>query len=169
MVRSGRRYGSAALAALGLAACSAAFRLEAAAQPADAKHVGVRYELPSDPARRRTDLENMRRLRFTVVALGGDSAAPTRDLTAIDRLLAGEAKGTAAVPAAELGLVPVSAGVTPERVREGAWTHLAYGRRAVIFDDWQALQQNEGALAEAAAFAESLARNPALYAPLVRV
>lgn len=169
MVRSGRRYGSAALAALGLAACSAAFTSEAAAQPADAIHVGVRYEPHSDPARRRTDLENMRRLRFTVVALGGDSAAPTRDLTAIDRLLTGDAKGTAAVPAAELGLVPVSAGVTPEHVREGAWTHLAYGKRAVIFDDWQALQQNEGALAEAAAFAESLARNPALYAPLVRV
>ena len=32
--------------------------------------VGVRYDLDPDPARRRTDLENMRRLRFTVVVPG---------------------------------------------------------------------------------------------------
>ena len=156
--------------ALALAAWTFASASAAAGQmPADAVRVGVRYDPNPDPARRRTDLENMHRLRFTVVTLGGDSAAPTRDLAAIDRLLAGDGKGSVAVPAVELGVVPVSARMTPESVREGAWTHLANGKRVVIFDDWQALQQNEGALAEAAAFAESLARNPALYAPLRRV
>ena len=170
MATSARRSASAALAALGLAACTFGSVPAAAGQVlADAVRVGVRYDPNPDPVRRRTDLENMHRLRFTVVALGGDSAAPTRDLTAIDRLLAGDGTGTAAVRAGELGVVPVAARTTPERVREGAWTHLASGKRAVIFDDWQALQQNEGALAEAAAFAESLARNPALYAPLRQV
>ena len=43
------------------------------------------------------------------------------------------------------------------------------GARAVIFEDWKALQKNDTALGEAAAFAETLARNPALYVPLRRV
>ena len=36
----------------------------------------------------------------------------------------------------------------------------------MIFDDWSVLQQNSAALAEAAAFAETITRNMALYAPL---
>jgi hypothetical protein len=153
-------------AALAVAVITAAPAPAAAGQLAtDAVGVGVRYEPNPDPARRRTDLENMRRLRFTIVVLGKDTGAATRELTAIDRLLAGDLRA-AAVPAAELGVVPVSSRLAPESVREAAWTQLGFGKRAVIFDDWQALQENEGALAEAAAFAESLARNPALYAPL---
>ena len=42
----------------------------------DVVPVGVRYDLDPDPARRRTDLENMRRLRFTVIAPG--PSAPGR-------------------------------------------------------------------------------------------
>ncbi len=43
---------------------------------------------------------------------------------------------------------------------EAAWTRLAARAVGVIFDGWQTLQQNDGALAEAAAFAEALALNP---------
>ena len=56
-----------------------------------------------------------------------------------------------------------------DSLREAAWTRLANGARAVIFDDWNALQKNDTALGEAAAFADTLARNTALYVPLRRV
>jgi hypothetical protein len=127
--------------------------------------VGVRYDLDPDPARRRTDLENIRRLRFTVVVPG----EPTQALAPIDRLIAGARDSTITIPASDIGLVPINERTDPEAVREAAWTRLATGARAVIFDDWKALQNNDGALAEAAAFAETLARNPVLYAPLRRV
>jgi hypothetical protein len=65
--------------------------------------------------------------------------------------------------------VAVAAQTAPERVREAAWTRLSARAVGVIFDGWQTLQQNDGALAEAASFAEVLALNPALYAPLRRV
>jgi len=127
--------------------------------------VGVRYDLDPDPARRRTDLENMRRLRFTVVVPG----EPTQALAPIDRLIAGALDSSITIPASDIGLVPINERTDADAVREAAWTRLATGARAVIFDDWKALQNNDGALAEAAAFAETLARNPVLYAPLRRV
>ena len=127
--------------------------------------VGVRYDLDPDLARRRTDLENMRRLRFTVVLPG----EPTQALVPIDRLIAGARASSITIPASDIGLVPIDERTDAEAVREAAWTRLAAGARAVIFDDWKALQNNDGALAEAAAFAETLARNPVLYAPLRRV
>ena len=127
--------------------------------------VGVRYDLDPDPARRRTDLGNMRRLRFTVVVPG----EPTQGLAPIDRLIAGARDSSITIPASDIGVVPINERTDAEAVREAAWTRLATGARAVIFDDWKALQNNDGALAEAAAFAETLARNPVLYAPLRRV
>jgi hypothetical protein len=127
--------------------------------------VGVRYDLDPDPARRRTDLENMRRLRFTVVLPG----EPTQALAPIDRLIAGARDSSITIPASDIGLVPIHDRTDAEAIREAAWTSLATGARAVIFDDWKTLQTNDGALAEAAAFAETLARNPVLYAPLRRV
>jgi hypothetical protein len=127
--------------------------------------VGVRYDLNPDPARRRTDLENMRRLRFTVVVPG----EPTQALAPIDRLIAGDLASSITIPASDIGLVPINERTNAESIREAAWTRLATGARALIFDDWKALQNNDGALTEAAAFAETLARNPLLYAPLRRV
>jgi len=127
--------------------------------------VGVRYDLDPDPARRRTDLENMRRLRFTVVVPG----EPTQALAPIDRLIAGDRNSSMTIPASDVGLIPINERTDAESIREAAWTRLATGARAVIFDDWKALQNNDGALAEAAAFAEALARNPVLYAPLRHV
>jgi hypothetical protein len=127
--------------------------------------VGVRYDLDPAPARRRTDLENMRRLRFTVVVPGESTQA----MAPIDRLIAGARDSSLALPTSDIALIPINERTDAEAVREAAWTRLATGARAVIFDDWKALQNNDGALAEAAAFAETLARNPVLYAPLRRV
>jgi hypothetical protein len=131
--------------------------------------VGVRYDLDPDPARRRTDLENLRRLRFTVIAPGGSVAEPARTLARIDRLLAGSKDSIVNVQGSDIGTVPIAELADADAVREAAWTRLAYGARVVMFDDWKALQKNDTALGEAAAFAETLARNPALYAPLRRV
>ena len=73
--------------------------LLASQETLDVVPVGVCYDLDPDPARRRTDLENMRRLRFTVIAPGpsapgrhGPSRASTfvaRRLTGLDRDHAG--------------------------------------------------------------------------------
>jgi hypothetical protein len=131
--------------------------------------VGVRYDLDPDPARRRTDLENMRRLRFTVIAPGPTGTEPARSFVRIDRLLAGSQDSSVTVQGPEVGTVPIDERTDADSVREAAWTRLASGARAVIFEDWQALQKNDSALGEAAAFAETLARNAALYVPLRRV
>jgi hypothetical protein len=131
--------------------------------------VGVRYDLDPDPARRRTDLENLRRLRFTVIAPGGPVTEPARTLARIDRLLAGSKDSIVNVQGSDIGTVPIAELTDADAVREAAWTRLAYGARVVIFDDWKALQKNDTALGEAAAFAETLARNPALYVPLRRI
>ena len=156
-------------AALTFAVCTLGPEISAAATqpPPDWLPVGVRYDPDPDPGRRRTDLDNMRRLRFTVVALAKDGGE-TRELTPIDRLLAGDEKASVTMRTAELGTVEID-GRTADDVRERAWTLLANGARGILFDDWQRLQKNDGALIEAAAFAESLTRNGALYAPLRRV
>jgi hypothetical protein len=155
---------SAALTIL-LHLAATAHRTPAIQETLDVVPVGVRYDLDPDPARRRTDLENMRRLRFTVVLSG----EPTQALAPVDRLIAGDRSSSITIPRSDIGLVPVNERTEAESIREAAWTRLATGARAVIFDDWKALQNNDGALAEAAAFAETLARNPVLYAPLRRV
>jgi hypothetical protein len=138
-------------------------------EPFDFVPVGVRYDLDRDPVRRRRDLENMRRLRFTVVAARASATDQTLTLTRIDRLLAGAQDGSIAVPASSIGTVRVDNEIDAARLREMAWTRLASGDKGVIFEDWNALQGNDAAFAEAAAFAETLARNPALYAPLRRI
>lgn len=127
--------------------------------------VGVRYDLDPDPARRRTDLENMRRLGFTVIVPG----EPTQPMARIARLLGNTPDPGLNISPPELGLVAIDQRSDADTIREAAWTRLATGARAVIFDDWRALQKNDAALGEAGAFAETLARNPALYVPLRRV
>jgi hypothetical protein len=134
--------------------------------PFDFVPVGVRYDADPDPGRRRTDLETMRRLRFTVVALGPFSGNQPRVITPIDRLLAGDPNAAVTMPVRDVGRVRVYPSSSADDIRERAWTLLAAGTLGVIFDDWTALQQNEGALTAAAAFADVLALNPALYAPL---
>jgi hypothetical protein len=81
-------------------------------------------------------------------------------------MLAGDTGASLRAAASFFGLVEVSAQTSPDRLREDAWTRLAAGAVGVIFDDWQTLQKNDGALGEAASFAAVLALNPALYAPL---
>ena len=142
--------------------------LQASLETLDFVPIGVRYDLDPDPARRRTDLENMRRLRFTVIAPGPSGTQP-RTFARIDRLLGGSPDSSVTVQGSDYGMVRLDELTDADSVREAAWTRLAYGARAVIFEDWKALLKNDSALAEAAAFAETLARNPALYVPLRRV
>jgi hypothetical protein len=142
--------------------------LQASLETLDFVPIGVRYDLDPDPTRRRTDLENMHRLRFTVIAPGRSGTQPPT-FARIDRLLAGSQDSSVTMPESEIGTVPIDERTDTDSVREAAWTRLASGARAVIFEDWKALQKNDTALGEAAAFAETLARNPALYVPLRRV
>jgi hypothetical protein len=156
---------SAALTIL-LYVAAPGYGLQASRETLDFVPVGVRYDLDPNPALRRTDLENMRRLRFTVIAPGPPATGPARTLARIDRLLAGSPDSTVTMQESEIGTVPIDERSDTDSVREAAWTRLASGARAVIFEDWKALQKNDNALGEAAAFAETLARNPALYVPL---
>ena len=86
----------------------------------------------------------------------------------IDRLLAGAQDASVTVAEPDVAILTIDERSDADSVREAAWKRLASGARAVVFDNWQALRKNDGALAEAAAFAETLWRNPALYAPLRR-
>ncbi len=128
--------------------------------------VGVRYVPAADADTRRRDLEEMRRLRFNVVSLApsGDQGGRGR-LSFIDRVLAGapypDVLGSAdSIPA----VVPADGGHGDTTLR--AWRAIAGGARAILFDDWSELQRNAESLAAAAAFAEAITRNAALYAPL---
>jgi hypothetical protein len=138
-------------------------------QPFDVVPVGVRYDPDPDPIRRKTDLDTIRRLRFAVVDLGSVGEGQPHLIARIDPLIAGDSGAGVTMAAREVGRVPVDATSGADRISERAWTLLASGATAVIFDDWKTLRQNDGALAEAAAFADTLALNPALYAPLRRV
>lgn len=122
--------------------------------------IGVRYQPAADPARRRADLETIRQLRFNVVA-SRDESGDLR-VTPIDELLRRDAVPLP-LTSRELSLVPVTPAT---HVRERAWWALARGARGIIFDDWVTMQGDEPMLAEAAAFADAIARNPELYVPL---
>ena len=139
-----------------------------AVQELDFVPVGVRYASDADPARRAIDLDAIRRAHFNVVATT-DFAQQTATLMRTESRFAGAPPERLVVRSAEIGRVPVEAGTAPDNVRESAWTLLASGARGVVFEDWAGLQQNSAAFAEAAAFAETIARNMALYAPLRRV
>jgi hypothetical protein len=145
------------------------YSLEANQETLDFVPVGVRYDPDPNPAIRRTDLENMRRLRFTVIAPGGPGSGRSETLSRIDRLLARSEDTGVTVQGSEVGMVRIDDLTDADSLREAAWTRLAYGARAVIFEDWNALQKNDTALGEAAAFADTLARNAALYVPLRRI
>jgi len=126
-------------------------------------YVGVVYAPPADPVVRRRDLEEMARLRFSIVVPRGADD----QLLSIDRLLAGTGDPQPSVrdgtPAVR---VEVVAGREPARVSADAWLAVARGARSVVFEDWTTLTGDAGALAAAADFAAHLFRNAALYAPL---
>ena len=126
--------------------------------------VGVQYRPDPDPVRRRTDLEEMRRLRFNVVVLVETTESPGIELASIDRLLSGAADTRVSIPS--LATIRVTSGMPAAALRRDAWYLLGLGHRAIVFDDWPALRGNTDALAAAAEFAEHVTRNGALYAPL---
>jgi hypothetical protein len=137
----------------------------AAVQELDFVAVGVRYAADADPARRAIDLDAIRRAHFNVVATS-DFAQQTATLMRTEPRFSGAPLESVAVRSADIGRVPVEARTAPDNVRESAWTLLAKSARGVVFEDWAGLQQNTAALAEASAFAETITRNMALYAPL---
>ena len=131
--------------------------------------VGVRYVDGQDRSRRDSDVESIRRARFNVIAAAPDPQQLTTAITRVDGARLAAPAQALAIRSSDLGNVPVSAATAAADIREAAWTILASGARGVIFDDWAELQQNAAAFAEASAFAETIARNMALYAPLRRV
>ena len=155
---SDRRSADAALALVLAAAAWAATAVHA--QLRDFVPVGVVYRSGADAARERRDLEEMRRLRFNVIARGGQPET----LLFIDRLLAGAPYPGLPDPALAPAQVPTR--VSPAGLTVRAWSALAHGARAIVFDDWQSLQDNPEALSAAAAFAEAVTRNAGLYANL---
>jgi len=133
-------------------------------EPVNVLPVGVRYTPDTDPARRQRDLEEMRRLRFNVIAMPADPAVPGVEMAVIDRLLAGAVNARFRVDS--IAGVALTDGASTAAVTHAAWSRLAAGGRRIIFDDWTTLQTNTDALTAAAAFADHVARNAALYAPL---
>jgi hypothetical protein len=124
--------------------------------------VGVRYQPPPDVARRNAELEEMRRRHFNVVEV---EDAGRRTLLFIDRLIAAAPYAGMPDPAA-YAPAPIAAAGTAAEITLGAWTALARGARAIVFDDWAGLKRRPAALAAASAFAEAITRNAALYAEL---
>jgi hypothetical protein len=137
-------------------------------QELDFVPIGVRYTPDPAPARRSIDLDAIRRAHFNVAAIS-DFSQQTATLTRTGQRLAGEPPANVLVRSADIGRVSIGAATTADDVREAAWTMLASGARGVVFEDWAGLQQNAAAFAEASAFAETITRNMALYAPLRRV
>ena len=131
--------------------------------------VGVRYPDNQDRSRRSSDVESIRRARFNVIAAAPDPLQQTTAITRIDGAPLAAPAAARAIRSSDLGHLPIAATTPADNVRETAWTLLASGARGVIFDDWARLQQNAAAFAEASAFAETITRNMALYAPLRRV
>jgi hypothetical protein len=126
--------------------------------------VAVPYRPPAGAAARRRDLEEMRRLRFTVVRLT-EGRTPASRLAFIERLLAGAPYPDVEGFAGEAAAV-IPAGLSPEATAVRAWSALGRGARVILFDDWAALVRRPEALSAAAAFAEAVTRNATLYAPL---
>jgi hypothetical protein len=126
--------------------------------------VGVIYHAAGDAARRRSDLDELRRLGFNVFATPGQGSPAGLEVMSIQRSL--EDRRDARVTVGALAVVTVADGMRPEALTREAWSLFAEGNRGIVFGDWAALQRNTGALAAAVEFADHLTRNGALYAPL---
>jgi hypothetical protein len=154
------------LAVLALLALWLAPVAQAPPQEFDFVAVGVRYTADPNPGRRAIDHDTIRRARFNVVVAPDDVTPQTTTLTRIDGPLPGAPPAILVIRSSDLGHVPVVAMTSADNVKEAAWTLFARGSRGVIFDNWAGLLQNAAALVEASAFAETITRNMALYAPL---
>ncbi len=159
------KFGPAALAVLVLTTMPDA----AHAQGARAfLPIGVEYR-PADRAdARRRDLEEMQRLRFDVVVLAERAEPSDADqMMFIERVLAGAPDPRVTIP---LDAPPVRIAIGPDttssEVTVRAWTALARGAGGIVFQDWTTLHRNPDALVAAADFADAVARNATLYAPL---
>jgi hypothetical protein len=124
----------------------------------------VRYRPAVDAGDRRRALEAMRQLRFNTVSIVG---AKER-LSFIDRVLA-DAPYSGLPDEADHALSVVRVAGDARDITIRAWGALADGARAILFDDWAALQRDRHAQRAAADFAEAVTRNAALYASLVPV
>lgn len=134
------------------------------AQPADFFPVGVAYQPDADPTARRLALEEIRRLRFNVVALSERNEAGDTEVALVDRLLGGAADartrlaGLIAIPPRDRG--------TAAAVTLAAWYAVAMGARGIVFGTWSELQQSPEGLTAAVEFADHMSRNAALYTQL---
>jgi hypothetical protein len=137
--------------------------VRASVQLPDFVPIGVRYTPARDPARLKRDLEEIRRLHFNVVEVPSGEAG--RTLNFVDRLIAGAPYAGLPDPDAYRPAVIATTGGGAD-VTLRSWTALARGARAFVFDDWSRLSRRAEALAAAAAFAEAVTRNAALYSRL---
>ena len=128
--------------------------------------VGVLVDEPAGSLPRAT-IDELRRLRFNVVARRDEGALPA--VLRVDLIPAPGAKADAPVALsrpAGLEVVPVSDESTGAAVRQNAWMAVGRGARGVLFDSWGTLTRNPAALAASSSFADVVTRNAALFAPL---
>lgn len=130
--------------------------------------VGAIYDVAEGAGVRQQDLEEMQRLRFTVVLRRDKTAGRTPEPPLwVDRLLAGETPERAAIrDGAAAARVDVGAGRPAAQLTGDAWLALARGARILLFDDWARLRADPAALRDAGELAGHLDRNAALYEPL---
>jgi hypothetical protein len=125
--------------------------------------VGVIDDRPGDQT---SGLFELTKLRFTVVGRRDPAEVPYGIRLEILRAPGIDRTVTAPKVADGIGTVTVRKDSTPLQVRQDAWTLIGRGYRGVLFDSWTMLRQNAGVLEAAAAFADVVTRNAALFAPL---
>lgn len=121
-------------------------------------YVGVVDDRPGDAG-----LTEIRKLRFTIVARQ-DPAPGGRRVYRIPP--AGSTAQLRQVAIDGLDVLRVDDDTRGATLRRDAWIALGRGLRGVLFDGWTALGRNPEALDAAAAFADVVTRNAALFAPL---
>jgi len=150
---------------------AAAALLLAAALPSGARQlqpflpVGV---VDDRPGAGRDGFDDLRTLRFTVVTTRELLADPVSGPRVIPLPPQGGAprSPSATVAAAGIEVVRVRGDSSGAVVRREAWMAIGRGARGVVFDGWTTLLGNADALGAAAAFADVVTRNAALFAPL---
>lgn len=120
--------------------------------------VGVVEERPGDAG-----LAELRKLRFTVVARPDPDGARPR----VYRIPpAGSTAQPQQIACDGLDILSVREDTQAATLRRDAWIAIGRGLRGVVFDGWTTLRRNPDALGAAAAFADVVTRNAALFAPL---
>jgi hypothetical protein len=128
--------------------------------------IGVIDDRPGESAQR--GLSELTKLRFTVVGRRDPSADPPRHIR-VEALPGLGLPPEALPPPSGVGgieIVAVRKDSSASQVRRDAWVLIGRGFRGVLFDGWTTLRQNPDGLAAAAAFADVITRNTALFAPL---